>query len=88
MLAILPNSSDLIYRLSDGRWVFENLLVELRRRGHAVHNLGDEILRRLGDEDPCSLFTYCDGHYSARGYRLIAEIMADLVSPLLDSAPR
>ena len=87
VLAILPNSIDLRYRLSDGRWVYESLLVELQRRGHAVHNLGDEILRRLGGEDPCSLFTSCDGHYGARGDRLIAEIMADLVSPLLDSAP-
>ena len=85
VLAILPNSIDLRYRLSDGRWVFENLLVELRGRGHAVHNLGDEILRRLGDKDPCSLFTSCNGHYNARGSRLIAGIMADLVSPLLDS---
>ena len=42
VLAILPNSIDLRYRQSDGRWVFENLLVELQRRGHTPHNLGDE----------------------------------------------
>ena len=84
VLAVLPNSVDLRYRLSDGRWVFETLLVELRRRGLTVHNLGDAILRRLGDEDPCSLFTSCNGHYNPQGERLIAEIMADLVSPLLD----
>ncbi len=37
------------------------------------------MLARLQAEDPCNLFSDCNGHYNARGYRMLAEVVADRV---------
>jgi hypothetical protein len=71
---------DFAYARRTGRWPDQPLADALAREGVAVIHAGPEMLRRLGGREPCTLFTQCSGHFNARGYRMLAEVVAGRVT--------
>ncbi len=70
---------DFVYAVRTNRWPDQPLADALREAGVSVIHAGPPMLARLQAEDPCNLFSDCNGHYNARGYRMLAEVVADRV---------
>ena len=81
---LMPVGSDLLHARDKGTWVDQPLADALRQRGVMVIHAGPSMLSRLGADDPCSIFTNCSAHYNERGYRMVAEIVAEA---LKEAAP-
>ncbi len=77
VVSVIASGNDLQYYQRHGAWVYEPLLQQLRQRGVPVVDFGAEMMKRLQGRDPCELFNNCSAHFSAAGYRMMAEIMAE-----------
>ena len=87
---LMPVGSDLLYARDEGVWLDQPLADALRERGILVVHAGPAMLSRLGDADPCSIFTNCSAHYNERGYMMVAEIVAETLNAAIprDRFPR
>ena len=78
-VVLVPVGRDFQYVMRTGRWPDQPLADALRRAGVPLIHAGPPMLTRLKVEDPCHLFHDCSAHYNARGYRLLAEVVAERV---------
>lgn len=78
-VVLIPMGDDLVYALKTNRWPDQPLADALREAGVPVIHAGPPMLARLQAEEPCHLFSDCNGHFNARGYRMLAEVVADRV---------
>jgi hypothetical protein len=76
---LVPTGRDLIFAKRHGRFLDEPLARALRAEKVAVIEAAPRLLEAAGGEDPCALFVSCDGHFNARGYRLLAGAVAEAV---------
>jgi hypothetical protein len=86
LVVLMPVGRDFKYALATRRWPDQPLADALRARGVPVLHAGPAMMARLAGEEPCHLFGNCSGHYNARGYRLIAELVAEATAPALRNA--
>ncbi len=77
LVLLMPVGRDFLYARETGKWPDQPLADSLRGRGTDVIHAGPEMLRLIGDADPCSLFADCSAHYNARGYKLLADVVVD-----------
>jgi len=82
LVILIPTGPDLLYARRTGRWTDQPLRDALDDRGVPVVQAGPAILRRLGEADPCGLFANCNGHFNARGYQVLAHVVADAMRRL------
>lgn len=75
IVAIFPTGYDLVYYQKSRRWVYQPLLDDLRKTGINALNIGQEIMSRLGNRNPCALYTRCEGHLNEAGNEMVAEIV-------------
>jgi hypothetical protein len=75
IVAILPTGYDLVYYHKSRRWVYQPLMDDLRQSGINALNIGQEMMSRLGDRNPCALYTRCEGHLNEAGNEMVAEII-------------
>lgn len=75
IVAIFPTGYDLVYYQKARRWVYQPLMDDLRQRGINALNIGQEIMGRLGDRNPCAMYTRCEGHLNEAGNEMVAEIV-------------
>lgn len=80
MVVLIPVGDDFFYAMRTGEWPDQPLADALRGARVPVIHAGPAMLARLGGTDPCSLFEVCNGHYNARGKRLLAEIVAAAIA--------
>jgi hypothetical protein len=85
---LIPTGGDFAYASGHGAWPDQPLADALRREGVRVIHAGPEMQRRMRGEDPCAFYAVCNGHFNARGYRLLAEVVRDgMRSPGVPGAP-
>jgi hypothetical protein len=79
VLAVIPTGLDLTYRRAHGRWVYQSLVDRVRERGLEVLDVGDAMLERIGERDPCAIFGAegCSGHFGEEGYEILARVVRD-----------
>ena len=75
IVAIFPTGYDLVYYHKSRRWVYQPLMDDLRQRGINALNIGQEMMSRLGDRNPCAMYTRCEGHLNEAGNEMVAEIV-------------
>ena len=75
IVAIFPTGYDLVYYQKARRWVYQPLMDDLRQRSINALNIGQEIMGRLGDRNPCAMYTRCEGHLNEAGNERVAEIV-------------
>ena len=75
IVAIFPTGYDLVYYQKAHRWVYQPLMDDLQEKGIKALNIGQEIMSRLGDRNPCAIYTWCGGHFNAAGNEMVAEII-------------
>jgi hypothetical protein len=86
LVVLMPVGRDFNHALATGRWPDQPLADALRNSDVPVLHAGPAMMARLAREEPCHLFGNCSGHYNARGYRLIAELVAKAIAPAIRSA--
>jgi hypothetical protein len=84
VVLLIPTGDDFLYAQKTGRWSDQALADGLRTAGNRVVHAGPAMLAQLAGEDPCHLFGECNSHFNARGYRMLAAIVADAIK---DVAP-
>lgn len=78
VVVIFPMEFDLNVYKKSKKWDYQNLIDKLYENGTDVINIGDGFIKRIGQKDPCSLFTRChSGHYNEEGNRIVAELIRD-----------
>lgn len=75
LVLVLPTAEDLKYRLKQGVWPYQPLLVMLFSAQLRFINVGDSMLDELGEQKICALFSNCSGHLTAKGNILLAELV-------------
>lgn len=75
LLLLIPVGADFTYQRRTGRWPDEPLYRALADAGLPVLHAGPALAARLGDENPCSLFGNCSGHFNDRGNQWLAELV-------------
>ncbi len=77
VLAVIPTGMDLEYFRADGRWSHSPLVERAARSGLEVLDIGPGMLERIGDRDPCVVFTKegCSGHPDEQGYAIVADVV-------------
>lgn len=86
LVVLMPVGHDFQYARATGRWPDQPLADALRDAGIPVIHAGPAMMTRLAGEDPCHLFGNCSGHYNARGYRWIADLVAEAIAPAVRKA--
>jgi hypothetical protein len=84
IVVLIPTGDDFRYARRTARWVDAPLARGLQAAGVTVVHAGPAMLALLGPEDPCHLFTECNSHFNARGYQLLARVIAPAIT---DAAP-
>jgi hypothetical protein len=79
VVTIIPTGLDLLHYREHKVWPYQKLIEYMNDRGTEVINFGTGINERLGDNDPCSLFDYCNSHFNEEGYGYLAEISYDVI---------
>lgn len=84
LVFLLPSIRDADHRRSAGQWVYAPLLDALRKRNVTVFDAGEEMVKRMGDEDFC-LYMCLEkegrsGHYTVRGNALLADVAYDILA--------
>jgi len=82
IVLLIPIGADLLHARRTGRFPDQPLADALHARGVRVVHAGPAFLKRLGDTDPCTLFRDCRSHFNARGYRMLAEVVAEDIARL------
>lgn len=83
LLFVIPTMHDLDYYRLSGRWVYAPLLDQLQERGYYAYNLGPRLLAKAtGDlrDYFCTNRKPRDGHYTAAGNKILAEVARDILS--------
>ena len=78
IVTIIPYLSDMLYHSRNDRWIFEPLIRLSDHQSYRLVNIGQEITKRITPEMYSSLYQG-EGHMNARGDRLLAEILSDLI---------
>lgn len=79
VVVLIPAGRDFAHVRKTGRWIDQELADALERVSVRVIRAGPQMIARLGSDDPCSLFRNCFQHFNARGYELLASVVADYV---------
>jgi lipopolysaccharide/colanic/teichoic acid biosynthesis glycosyltransferase len=79
VVVLVSAGRDFAHYRKTGRWINEELGEVLERAGVRVIRTGPQMVARLGSDDPCILFRNCFQHFNARGYELLASVIADYV---------
>lgn len=88
LVVLIPVGDDFFAAKRDGAWPDLPLALALQAARVPVVHAGPLMLKKLGDADPCALFSPCNGHYNARGYRLLAEVIAQQITTVAPPLPR
>jgi hypothetical protein len=76
MVLLIPGEKDLLWLRDHGTLPYAELANRLKNSGIVVPEVAEELNRRLGDKDPCILYTHCGGgHFNSEGYKQLAEIV-------------
>ena len=81
LVLIIPTSQDLIYAREEGTDPSASYVEELRERQIEHLDILPHMLRHLGKNDVCNVFTektwlgFCWGHYNAEGEEVIASLV-------------
>jgi hypothetical protein len=79
LILLLPLADDFLFAKREGRWPDQPLADRLRAGGVRVVHAGPEMAARLDGGDHCQLFEDCRGHYNARGYTIVAALVANAI---------
>ncbi len=84
LLFVIPTMQDIDYFRTSGHWIYAPLLEGLKARGVQAYNLGPRLLAKVpAGEDLRDYFATNkkprDGHYTAAGNRLLAEVARDIL---------
>jgi len=79
VITIMPTGKDLVYRRDHGVWPYKNLLDLLSERNVEFVNIGECMIRRLGNDNPRILFRNLQGHFNEKGNDMLAHIVHDLL---------
>lgn len=82
LIVLLPIPPDMAYFQKSGKWLFEEMMSDLRRMKINYLNLGPGILTYLGSRHPCELFRDCKGHFTEEGYELMAKLVYNHLSEI------
>lgn len=85
-VVLIPMGDDFAYAIRMNRWPDQPLADALRETGVSVIHAGPSMLSRLQGENACKLFSDCNGHYNALGYRMLAEVVADSVQNAINAS--
>ncbi len=72
MLQIIPTGLDLLEYQKSGHWTYQPLLDRTRQLDIDVVDLGTELMKTIGDGDPCAIYIRCNNHFNAAGNELLA----------------
>jgi len=75
VVAILPTGRDLEYNQRTGKWVYEPLTRELRKRQLPLLDMGPKLRDKIGSQRLEAFFGSISAHPNAAGYRLVAEVV-------------
>jgi hypothetical protein len=80
VVVIIPLVPDLRTLKREGTPVYAPLLEELERSGTRYLDLGEQLGRTLGDDDPCTLYSKCGGgHFTKAAYRAVARLVYEFL---------
>lgn len=77
-ILLIPTGTDLVFAAENGRFPDQPLADSLTGRGLAVIHAAPHLLQ-AGTIQPCALYHRCSGHFNARGYLRLAEIVGKRV---------
>ncbi len=60
-------------------WPYDSLIKELSDRGVFVFNFGPAVMKHIKNNDPCSLYNSCFGHFNKEGYKILANAAYELL---------
>ena len=82
IILLIPVGDDFKYVARGHPWPDQPLVSALAGSQEPVIHAGPMMMERLHGADPCSLYEPCNGHFNGRGYRMLAEIVADAITNL------
>lgn len=82
IILLIPVGDDFKYVSRGHQWPDQPLAAALAASQEPVIHAGPKMMEKLKGADPCSLYEPCNGHFNARGYRMLAEIVADAIRSL------
>jgi hypothetical protein len=85
-IVLIPAAEDFAYMARGHAWPDQPLVAAFNPKWRVLH-VGPKMLERLKGEDPCSLFDECRAPFNARGYRMLADIVAEGVNDLVPPRP-
>jgi hypothetical protein len=89
IVVILPTKSDMDYQLGTASCQYAPFADRLETRGSRLHCLADYFAKRLNGRNFCELVnpSDCNLHYTAEGYRIMADALAELIGDGSERAP-
>jgi hypothetical protein len=87
VVLLIPTGDDFLHAQNTRRWSDQALADGLRAAGVRVVHAGPAMLSQLAGEDPCHLYGDCRSHFNARGYRMLAAIVADAIRDVVPPRP-
>jgi hypothetical protein len=82
IILLIPVGHDFKYVARGHPWPDQPLASALAASQEPVIHAGPKMMEKLKGADPCSLYEPCNGHFNERGYRMLAEIVADAIRDL------
>jgi hypothetical protein len=90
IIFFIPTIRDMIYFKKTGTWTYSSLLNCLKQKSINVYNLGPLLLNRVSSDDIYSYFStnkFLSGHYTPKGNKILAEVVAKILVPLPSVPP-
>ena len=82
IILLIPVGDDFTYVARGHQWPDQPLASALAASQEPVIHAGPKMMEKLKGADPCSLYEPCNGHFNERGYRMLAEIVAEAIRDL------
>ena len=87
IVLILPTYDDLVYYQKHQKWVFENIIILLKKDGVEPLNIGNDMLEIMGKRNLNEFFTHTTDHLNDEGNKILADIVYQKIKEKVNCIP-